>query len=239
MDISYWTKSNPDIKIGKTTKKYFGKYLYKLVVFAPAARVIDAKEPVTEALAFRRELQRTLGSYGTFHIQFSKRLDDDKADPAFLEVLKTMRHSDTVKMRIEEPMVQFYANNEQHLKDIADKFAAFPTHYIETIAGPENAQSETLLNNGAIIRKTDNGYKYKIIIRDGRYDSSIKRSLLLYLQGLGAEHAMVSKNCIDTLKRSSSYIWGLYFYANDIGIITFLNLIHPNIVLNYHEIVTQ
>jgi putative protein kinase ArgK-like GTPase of G3E family len=183
----------------------------------------------------RRELRKSLMTYGTFYAL--NRSDDTQADEAFLEMLKTLRHDDTIKMRIEEPMIQIYANNEKHLKDIVKKFKKFPKQYLDSISGPKNAQLESVLNSGAIIRKTDNGFKYKVIVRDGRYDTMTKQALLNYLLNLGADNAQISKNSIDTLKRNSSFIWGLYFYVNDLSTLTFVNLIHPNLILNHHEIV--
>ena len=39
------------------------------------------------------------------------------------------------------------------------------------------------------------------------------------------------------LKKEYSYMWNCYFFTNDLGVISFLTLISPNLVLNYHELV--
>jgi hypothetical protein len=206
-------------------------------VYAPAGRLIDSKDDLLVALEKRLLFKKTLINFASYYA-FSKS-DDTQADIAFLEVLKSMRHSETVKMRIEEPMIHLYANDEQLLKDVVAKFAGFPQSYIDSISGPKSSQVAGILNSGAIIRKTDNGFKYKVLVRDGRYGSDIKLAALNYLMGLGEDTVLVPKGSAETLRKNTSYIWGVYFYTNDLKILTFLTLIHPNLVLNYHEMVVQ
>jgi hypothetical protein len=148
------------------------------------------------------------------------------------------RNHKDIKVRVEEPHIQIYASSESVLQDIVtNKFAGFPARYIESISGPANDQTRDILNTGAIIRKTDLGYKYKILMRDGLYDKQTKEALLNYITNIGVENATMPKGCIKMLTKDTRYIWNLYLYVNDLSVITFLNLIHPSLVLNYHELI--
>ena len=240
MDTSFWVSYNSKITVDHTQKKYYGRYLYKMVVFAPAGRLIDSKKPdssIATALDHRKQIANNLnGGYWGFRLS----RDIENADVDFLEELRRIRQLRVagIKLRIEEPRIQIYAETDQQLKDLVNlHFGSKWNSYVEEIAGPADETAEDFLNSGAIIRKIDNGYKHKVILRDGRYGSEVKENLLNYLLSLGSEQVGLSSSIIDTLKKSSGYMWNVYFYVNDPSVTTFINLIHPNLVLNIHELV--
>jgi hypothetical protein len=137
-------------------------------------------------------------------------------------------------------MVQIYANNEETLKNIVlEKFDQAHRTYVKNISRPENATAEEMLNQGAIIRKIDNGYKYKIILKDGRYSAETKQSILTYVENLGYDTVSIPKSCREMLNRNNAFMWNMYFYSNDNSVTTFLNLISPGIVSNCHELVIR
>jgi hypothetical protein len=238
MDTSFWIQCNPKITVEHTTKKYFGKYLYKIVVYCPAGRLIDSKDSMDLALAHRREVTKHI-NYGGYWGHRANR-DLEKADIPLLEILRNIRKNvDNIKLRVEEPRIQVYAETENELKDlISNHFKSFTSH-IESFSGPADADAEKALNSGAIIRKTNNGYSHKVILRDGRYTNDVKCSISQYLNGLGEDLVGVPTSCQDMLAKSSGYIWNAYFYTNDPSVTTFLNLINPSLVLNCHELVVQ
>ena len=80
-------------------------------------------------------------------------------------------------------------------------------------------------------------YSHKVILRDGKYSQEIKESILNYLESLGDEIVKVPQSLSAILSKSSSYIWNGYFYTNEPNIVSFLNLMDPNLVLNIHELV--
>lgn len=238
MDTSFWIQCNPKITVEHTTKKYFGRYLYKIVVYAPAGRLIDNKDPLDQALAHRKDVTKHINYGGYWGHRANK--DLDRANLPLLEVLRDLRkNADNIKLRVEEPRIQIYAKTESELKDlISSHFQPFTTN-IESFAGPADVDAEIFLNSGAIIRKTNNGYSHKVILRDGRYTNDIKSSISQYLNGLGEDLVGVPASCQDMLVKSSGYIWNAYFYTNDPSVIMFLNLMHPGLVLNCHELVVQ
>lgn len=240
MDTSFWIQYNPKISVTHTTKKFFGKYLYKLVVYCPAGRLIDSKPNVlmADALAHRREVSKNVNHGGWWGYRYNKDLEN--ADISFLNLIRDIRQNRTlgVKLRVEEPRIQIYAETDKQLHDLVNKhFDTAHSIYVESVSGPEDAVAESILNSGAIIRKTDLGYKYKVILRDGKYDTQIKESLLSYLNNLGPDDVKLSKTGFEMLQKSSSFIWNLYFFTNDPSVTTFLNLISPGIVSNIHELV--
>lgn len=236
MDISKWIQFNPKLTVEHTTKKYFGKFLYKIVVFCPAGRLIDSKDPMDTALEHRKMVNKNF-NYGGYWGNRHNR-DLDQADIALLETMRGIRKNPAgVKLRVEEPRIQIYANSEEELLEIANTQLLAFSSAIESIAGPADKAAEEALNSGAIIRKKDIGYRYKIIIRDGRYSVEDKNALYNYLTNLGPETVKVSPTGFGMLQKSTGFIWNLYLYTNDSSIITFLNLMHPGVVLNCHELI--
>lgn len=240
MDTSSWIQYNPKISITHTTKKFFGKYLYKLVVYCPAGRLIDTKpsQSIETAYEHRRLMIRNINHGGWWGQRYNK--DIENADMEFLNLIRGIRHNRILglKLRVEEPRIQIYAETDQQLKDLVNNhFDKKHRIYVESISGPEDSVAEDILNSGAIIRKTDLGYKYKVILRDGKYNAQIKANLLNYLNNLGPDEVKLPKSGLDMLEKSSSFIWNLYFFTNDPSVTTFLNLISPGIVSNMHELV--
>jgi hypothetical protein len=238
MDTLFWTQCNPNIDIGHTTKKYFGQYLYKIVIYAPAGRLIDSKDQLDTGLE-RRKLMAKNVNYGGYW-GMNRHRDLDRADTAFLEKLRNFRHDKSlnIKMRVEEPRIQIYSNDENDLRDLVNThFSSSEKLLLESFSGPESVYSKNLLDSGAIIRRTDIGYRYKIILKDGRYTPEVKNQLLTYFINVGDEQVKLSKTGWDMLSKSTGFIWNLYFYTNDLNVVTFISLISPGIVSNSHELV--
>ena len=236
MDISKWILYNPKIVTEHTAKKYYGQYLYKLVVYCPAGRAIDSKRDVVGEIQYRRSLSMNINGW------WGQRMARD-LDHANVELLTRMRvlrqqRLHGIKMRVEEPRIQIYAETENQLIDIVKShFDSADYQYFEIVSGPENSKAEALLNSGAIIRRRDLGYTHKIILRDGKYSAEVKHNLLQYLNGLGIDLVKLPGGFLEMLTKSSSYMWNSYFYTNDPSVVTFVNLIHPGLVLNIHPLV--
>ena len=206
-------------------------------MYAPAGRIVDSKNSdLAKALEHRNyianHIKYSWGAGSNYH------RDLDKADIQFLQILRHIKKNVAgIKMRIEEPRVQIYAATEDELVDLVlDHLQPF-RKYLETVSGPENDKSAEILDSGAILRKKNIGYTHKVIIRDGRYNPESKASILNYLESLGTNLIKVPQSGLDMLTKKSEYIWNLYFYTNDPSVLTFLNLIHPGLVLNCHELV--
>jgi hypothetical protein len=200
--------------------------------------LIDAKGSMPDALEHRRTVAKNINHGGWWGRRTNPDLEN--ADVEFLTMLKEVRHDRGmgIKLRVEEPMIQIYADSDSALQTFVNThFSANQKQYVRSISGPIDSAAEAVLNSGAIIRKENNGYQYKIILKDGRYTSEIKQNLLVYLENQGPEQVQISSSARLMLSKSTGYVWNLYFYSNDVNTITFLNLISPGIVSNYHELV--
>jgi len=236
MDTLFWIQCNPKISVEHTAKKYFGKYLYRLVLYAPASRLIHSKGSIEQDLQYRRTFNHG-GSWRYKNFANSA----DNANVEFLEKMRDVKHDKSlnVKLRAEEPRIQVYANNEQDLKDITTTYLFNYHTQIETISGPEDSAAEQILNSGAILKKNDLGYRYKVILKDGRYDTKIKQQLVEYLDNMGRDLVRIPRGTYDMLSKPTSYMWNCYFYSNDERINVFVDLMIPGIISNCHELVIK
>jgi hypothetical protein len=236
MDILFWTQCSPNITVEHTVKKYYGKYLYKIVLYCPAGRLVDEKGNMVSALEHRKSVYKHINQSGWWGHRQNRDLDN--ADVSLLETLRAVRKNSVgFKLRVEEPRIQIYAATEEELVNLVlDHLQPYVKH-IETISGPANQAAVEILNSGAIIRKTDNGYTHKVILRDGRYSSDVKENIIQYLDSLQVELAGIPKSCREMFSKPSGYVWNAYFYTNDPSVTTFLTLIQPGIVSNCHELV--
>jgi len=235
MDISYWKNKNSQIRFEETAKQFFGKYLYRLTLSVPGGRIIYENKDYAEAVETRRHFRQfNPGGYWG-------RAAGHRVDEIDIELLYRVReikdNHPNVKMRIEEPEVQFYAETEDDLKNIMNYLSTSHNNAVLSISGPASADAQRLLESGVIIRKKKIGYNYKIILRDGRCDVATKQQILNYLESLGPDETKVSPGVKNMLNSKYNGFWSIWFYANDEKVTTFLELIHPGCVLNIHPMV--
>jgi hypothetical protein len=239
MDTSFWTNINPKIEIVPTTKKYYNQYLYKLVVHAPGGRSIEVKGSIAEHIENRKIWDRQINQFGWWG---HNKKELELADTEFLHVIRDIKNNSTVKLkiRVEEPYIQFYTESVADLQSIASMDLIRFKKYSTSVHMPASKETEDLLNSGAIIKTKDLGYRYKIMLRDGKIPMETKNSILSYLNGLGPENVRVPRNLQQTLENNKhGYLWGCYFYANDLSNVTFLSLIAPELISNIHELVVR
>jgi hypothetical protein len=238
MDTSYWTKLNPKVTVEHAKKKFFNKFLFKLTVNCPLGREIDSKLPIVEAVEARKE--RDIRFRQMWPTSYRRPLNFSGVYTPLLEIMRAIKQKKIagIKFRIEEPSIHIYAETDKQLKDIVKKhFTQDCYEFITGFAGPEDSSAESVLNTNAIIKSKSNGYKYKVILKDGTYDAFIKTSLLNYIEGVGTENAKLSRSSIRSLSSASRFIHGVYFYSNDLSLNSFVELINPGIILNSHELV--
>jgi hypothetical protein len=227
MDSSFWNKLQPGIATATTVKQFHGRYLWRLAIHAEGGRLLDSKlASLEEALEHRRAMSQS----GWFYRSPNLDLVD-------LKLLRTVQEikigmSGSVRTRIEEPNIQFYAQDEATLKIIALKI---DPKYIESITYPQ-PEMVPLLQSGAIVTPTPWAYSHKVIVRDGRYPVETKQQLLHYLENLG-DTVKLSKTSKDMLNRSYESTWGVFFYTNDPAVVTFIQLINPALISNIHAMV--
>ena len=242
MDTLFWTQFSPKITLDHTIKKFYGKYLYRLVVYAPSGYLINQKNSSIQEGINRRKLlneSARLINYAGYWGEMSVRHNITDANPEFLELIKSLKNNRTFKIRAEEPRIQIYAKSELDIQNLVNNNKQLFQQYTESFSGPADYQAEQVLNSGAIIKNTDNGYKHKVILRDGRYDVTIKHNILNYLTNCGTELVLISPTVTEMLSNQNNYIWSCSFYTNDPSVVTFISLMSPTIILNIHELVVM
>jgi hypothetical protein len=235
MALSYWGKSNPNIKLETTKKQYFNRYLWRLVYDLPGASLISDKR-VSDIVEYVRERRRQVkdhsyyslaNSYYAMHRERYAGVDEE----SLARIRLTMNSfKDLVKYRVEHNTMQIYAENEADLIRVSQAIGHDGS--IVSISSPQPGTEDALRNGNVIMNKID--YKYKIVLRDGNYSTETKNSVLMQLDQ--REDVKVPKNLRVMLGKRFPALWGGYFYANDDSIVTVLSLISPGIVGKIHPI---
>lgn len=237
MVSSEWKKVNSTVSIVETKKKFFDAYYYNIKYFCPGGRIIHSDEnldlfQITKAIDIRLEMRRHYNYGGSWR---AARERVNQIDPIQLLDLHSIkkRYNESIRLRVEEPYVTIYSDNESTLFDISDQLKKW-SHHLICVSRPKDDSHRVLLDSGVILRKKDIGYKYKFICKDGACIN--KSSISSYLQQLG-EQVKVSRAVTRMLCKDGNFIWGVWFYANDPNIANMLNIIEPNFVSNIHEVV--
>lgn len=244
MDISHWTKLNPDIKRIDTTKKFFNKYLYKIDIYAPAGKIIIEKNTnkscqerflnrVEDANERFNRLQPWAKNNGLALMGLREIINYGSIEQ--LEYYKTIldTHKDTIKFRVEEPNLSIYCNDEQLLYNIA---ANDPCGRVRKIFRPKNPEAQTLLEEGLVILKKPTPYSYIIHLREGVIKN---RDIILqvynYLLALD-DDVKLTNSCAKNLSGRRIYMPSTYFYSKNLECLTFLNLMAPDLVSRIFKI---
>ena len=242
VDTSFWSNAFTGIKVRHTKKLFYGKFLWRLVVEVPSGNLIYSKElTMSEAMEYRRLHARSYnwaGSWSQGQVSGST-YAILPTDATLLTIARDIKnhYGKDIRIRVEEPVIQFYAADQQTLRDIAQNFC-YPYDYrsrIKEVNGPESDQQAAILLGGAILRRTAD-YQYKVILRDGRYTPAVKQQVLNYLDNL-EDQIRITPRCRDMLIQPSTYIWGISFYTNDPDLTIMLRLIAPTIVGNIHQLI--
>ena len=238
MDTSFWNKikagQKPDIEFKQTKKQFFGRYLWRLEVRAECSDLVNPVYKDMMAEVAKRKVRAQLRNYGGSW-RYTNIDRYDKVDFVLLQTIRNIRNTykDTIKVRCEDPWVQFYARSEDELKVIAQSLSSQET--IMAVSGPTPG-TEAALSDDKIIASKKIQHRYKIMLRDGNYNRDVKAQILELLEAQG-EEVKIPASLRHGLTRDYTGMWGTFFYANEISVTTMLNLMHPGIVGKIHEVV--
>jgi hypothetical protein len=236
MDISFWNNLNPDIKFKDTRKQFFGQYLWRMEIHSNCIRVAchDDPEHSIEVLKFQAQNRSNWGgSWRNPNWHFDIKQYDCIDFELFKSIKEIKKTFTTIKSRVEESNLQYYAESENDLKLIAGKLTN--TSCIKSITGPRKGTEQLLRRDKIIAPKIP--YRYKILIRDGTYNLPLKAQLLNLLES--QEDIKITSGLRHNLKRPYPGVWGAFFYANDLGITTMLSIMSPGIIGKIHEVVSN
>lgn len=224
-----WKNLVPNIEVLPTQKIFYKQYLYKLELVAHGGQSINSKYSVEKSIEIRERSYRAINYGGSWAVRMSHSLA--KANIEWLEYLKLFKASVAFdcKIRIEEPRIQIYANNEQDLLAFVNQLPGQYIEYVVSITRPTNDQERELLQSGKKLLKSTPEYNFKINFRDGKYDLTTKLHILNYLDSLG-DMVRVPAHARKELTKSYTNTWDVYIYTKDSSITTFLQIIDPKII---------
>ena len=104
-----WNKINPSVSLVGTKKKFFGKCLYKIVVWAPGARLLQDymvnESNIQDRIDQRIELYKQVNIYSSWRSNRSDSITHANAEQLkYLHKTKN-QYKDQIKFRIEEPHI--------------------------------------------------------------------------------------------------------------------------------------
>lgn len=231
MDILSWTKLNPNVSLETVTKRFFNQYCYKLDLEIHGCSFLRYPEvPISNQIEHRRKINRKINYGGTWrHVTQTPDAQDVRA----LEYLMTnyIVTPGPFKFRIEEPTLSVYAHDENDLYAFANRFckAVKNNRQIKRVHRPKTQEHLDLLNQGYTVKQNKKGFRYKVLLREGRYNYTVKQQLYSYLKNL-EDHVWLPAHLKETLEKPYDSFWGSYFYTNDLGILTMISLINPSFV---------
>ena len=231
MDLSFWTNSTPQAKIVATKKKFFNRYLYKIVACVPSCRLILDKgdRSIGEMLELRRADRRMFNSY--FQLRIAHR-----SEPAIVEQLEYYRsiykeYKDSIKFRVEEPSLTMYSDDLSILETIAwgDK------EHITEIHSPTDNTID-LLNRGEIILKKPTEYNYKVVFKESHnWEQQTRENVYTFLTSLEDE-VKITQSLENNLKYKKIWFNSSYFYCKSEQTITMLSLMANQAIAGIYKI---
>jgi len=235
MDTLFWLNLNSDVKFKNTKKQFWGQYLWRLEAQANCANVAHHDDPHLSVKTLKYQMINRSNYGGSWRDPYwhSYTGKYENVDYDLLRSIKNIKQSfaTTVKTRIEDCSVQFYAASENDLKLVAKMLSTGDC--VQAVTGPQPGTEQLLSSDKIIAPKI--AYQYKVILRDGQYNVPLKQQMLNLLES--QPDVKITAGLRHNLKRPYPAMWGVFFYTNDLGIVTMLSLMSPGIVGKIHEVV--
>lgn len=230
MAMLSWTKLNPTVRQVSVKKLFYNKYLYKIKVFCPGSRMLDAKNEaaLVARLESRLEVNDRMYNYGgSWYMPTTSRALKEHGRLTQLFYFYNLRNNNNLKIRIEEPHLSIYSNSQMDLYNIIQE--CMPDRLLE-VHYPINDRASDILQRGHILVNLKESFEYKIVLKQMIFDSlNIKHSILDHLYNLD-DQVRITARLKSNLNNMDHFFPGGYFYTKDDKIVTFINLICPNII---------
>ena len=238
-----WTSLNPDVEYCDTNKKFFGKYLYKAVIWCPGGALTrntkfnDMQFLLGERLSWHGRTYNYGGSWGGLHHHtYTRRKSINDAKVEQLEYWRdTIKgNKSDFKFRVEEPYIAVYSNDESALYHMTSGDPR--PRAVKYFFRPNGSIALNALNRGEIILKRPIDYSYRICLREGKFDVDAVKAVhqLLLSQG---DSIKMTNSCKKNLENMRYWFTSTYFYSKDTNIVTLIDLISPNMVSGIFKLV--
>ena len=249
MAILSWTNLNPNIEYCNTTKKFFGKFLYKVVVYLPGGNLIrntkfaDMQFLLDERLSWHGRYYNYGGSWTGYSRNglppyiAKRRKSLESARTEQLEYWRDVVKENNVnfKFRVEEPDIAIYANDEAELYHLIENDPR--PNAVRQVFKPKNDNALEALDRGEIILKKETDYKYRVCFREGKFETYVIEAIYQLLTSQGDDIKM-TKSCRKNLEDKRYWFTSTYFYTKSPDIVTMINLVSPDIVSGIFKVVT-
>lgn len=235
MDTLFWKNLSPEIEILDSTKQFYKQYYYRLQIYAPGCGSIRCDDIGSDILQ-RRAWTRSYNRGGSW---WSKKLITylNEANVGFLYGLKDLYYEyPDAKIRCEEPNISIFSVDELTVQSIASSIDPDRRANICSITGPANEELKNVLTSNIILVKRPPKYRYRVWFKEKQFDEKTRQQVLDYLTNLG-DLVKMTEHTKESLSKPYDWIWGCYFYTNDEGVVTFVRLLHPDLVREVSELV--
>jgi hypothetical protein len=228
MVLSFWKQFHPDIKVLPATKLSYGLYPYKVVLSIKGAAMLRNSSAFETQMSARRNI-----NYGG---SWRRPVEPSARDLVLLERIRSwnMNIPVDVKMRIEDSSVQIYSTNQPTLVAFVKSiFEPEDRERIVSISAPADQKALDIIQAGYTYNpKRDLNYRFRVNIRDGRYDIETRANLLSILESQGDQVRVPPGTRKMMEKTNGEYIWGAYFYCNDENVNLLFALVCPTFIRN-------
>ena len=246
MDLLSWINSNPTCKLRPTRKRYYERFLYRVRIYAPFARVLrrtytETPEASIWSLIDRDVTNRKEKLKQQIHLYMSsywahraaRDIDDCYIDQLEYLYRKLRALSAKIKLRVEEPYIEVYADDEDTILDLVKNMPECRTRVMDIHRPASDTDRDSILR-GEIYRPKSQ-YDYQVNLRTLLLSTAKRTQIYEYLSGVG-DLVKMTPGLIDTLTRprythsDNMWIYQSYFYTSDTSVCTFLNLIEPQLI---------
>jgi hypothetical protein len=230
-DMLSWTKLNPTVSIVPVKKLFYGQFLYKILIYCPAGRTIYQQNELEleEKLLVRLELNRRYNFGGSWYSHYDSEVIKKYSSLTQLKYFHNLRFDKTkqIKIRVEEPYISIYSNDEKELFDICQEVSP---DRLTKIYRPKTSQAEQSLLNGEIITSDIIDFNFKVFLKPYKFDSyESKNAFKHHLENIKSSYHLTKKVTL-FLESDKLFFTGGYFYCNDQDSLFFVKLAFPNLV---------
>jgi hypothetical protein len=202
-----------------------------MMIYCPAGRTIyhHNELELEQNLLVRIEMSRRYNFGGSWFSHYDSETLRKFSSLQQLKYFHNLRFNKNkqIKIRIEEPYISIYSNDEKELFDICQE--ASPDRLIK-VYRPETAEAEQSLLNGDIIASKLIDFKLKVYLKPYKFESySSKKTFKHHLENLETSNRL-TKKLSSFLNSDRLFFTGGYFYCDDEDSLFFVKLAFPNLI---------
>jgi hypothetical protein len=243
MDLSksQWANWLPESAITDTPRKFYSKYYYRAEFVISGAyfmRYIKLSEPfeLFESYVIKQQEKDKKSpwkdAWGGALVK-----DRAQANAAWLYDLHhaCLKHKGHIRTRIEGNRFRVFTTTKDDLLDIFAQCPIAVKSCLRTISQPASLTAIEKLDDNVIYLKSEPKYKYRVTVREGKYDPAVKQQIVNYCDNF-IDDIYLTTGFREMLTRNNRMWVSGYFHVNDLESLTFLALISPRFVNKIYKL---